>query len=229
MATTRVQAVLGSSASPLTLTLSAAPITGNLLVCWVTPNTTSSHTLSATNGFTGVTVKPANSSFDSQFFYKVAAGDTATIQVATSSAATTYGIMTEWSSTNGWGASPLSIDNGQSFTSTTAPTTPSVTPTTGRADCVVVIGFSNLQSKPLSGEAVSGTNVGTIAEDGDSGNLTAAASGVISSTSGAYQGSAVYSNPGASGVSSIAIFNPLVALPPTGRRILQAVNRAGTR
>jgi hypothetical protein len=212
MATTKVQSATRTNGSgTVTFIFGAAPTAGNLLVAWVTCLATAvSNTITATNGFTALTV--ANNGVPKGYiFWKVAtAGDAGSSSVAVATFAASnagQGIADEWSTTNGWPANPVDTENTQSFASTNSPTTPTVTPTSGLTNALVATGYANTGGRSFSAEAVSGSNVGTVTEDGET-NSTALATAVISSTTGSYQGSATLGGPGAAGFDAIAIFKP---------------------
>lgn len=204
--------VRGGSATTLSttprVTLAGTPTTGNLLVGWVQLNAGNvSRTLSPAGAWseiqqvvgTGTTAKGA-------LYWKIAASEGTLQQPAAIDVACDWGcVVSEWSSALGWPANPLVIHDEQVFAAATASyTTPSVTPTAG-LDALVVCGYSASDSgRTFSAHAVSGSNVGTVTEDGDV-NGGAMSTAAISGTTGAYQGSATASS-SRPGVSAIAIF-----------------------
>lgn len=209
MALTRVQTGSGGASSgTAAVTFGAAPAVGDLMVAYVSV----AQTMTATNGFTRLTVATQGTR-QGAFFWKVAvSGDTAssTVNVCTQTSAVWGAEGDSWNASTGWPASPVNGENSQAVASTTSYTTPSITPTTtGRESVVSTSYVSTTAGRTWSAEAVSGSNVGTITEVIDT-TSAALADGAISSVTGSYQGSATLSG-AAAGIGAIAIFTPNAA------------------
>jgi hypothetical protein len=217
VASTRIQGVgaSGTSTTPQ-VTLGAGPTQGNLLIAWIATNgagTVGRTTITAANGYAILTVSLVSgvATDPCALAWKIAgAGESTTQNPGTTVSGPWSCRVVEYNNPNGWPVSPVDTELSQSVASTASYTTPSRTPTASLADCVVAAGYGCVNTaRTWSVEAFSGSNVGAVTEDGDAAG-GAIATAAITSTTGAYQGSATCSA-ATGGADGIAIFTPNVA------------------
>lgn len=175
--------------------------------------------MTAINGFALLTL-PSAGTLRARLLWKVSDGtETATVAPATFDVSSAWGcFVSEWNNPNGWPVNPVQSDNAQAVSSTTSYTTPTLSPSAD-VDNVVAAGYATVGAgRTWSAEAFSGSNVGSVTEEGDAASA-ALATAAISTVTGNYQGSATLSSAG-NGGDSIAIFkpNPATKAPPPWQR-----------
>lgn len=211
----QVIATSGTSATAITGTLPAAPTEGNLLVAMVdcagavTPTVTSDW-----NKLTQI----QSTDTGVMFWKKVPAADTALQTLTSAGTGSSWGVVIQEFA----GVDPttqLLVSDNQAST-TTSKASPSVSPTAGKVNALIVGGAFSDGARTWSTSAFTGSNVGTVtnAGTGSRGTTTAGESAtlwyaVVSSTTGSYT-STITCSAADGGGAAVAVFNPFAQDTP---------------